>query len=77
MSFDYHREMTEAVSKAPDVDPERLVWIMNDEHRVRFLAFQKHEMGVEPDVSEWFGIRIESGEPSNGQPFELVVKPLS
>jgi hypothetical protein len=77
LSFDYHHEMTEAVSKAPRVDPDRLVWIMNDEHRARFCAFQEREMGVQPDVTECFGIPIETGEPSNGQPFELVVRPIT
>jgi hypothetical protein len=77
MAFDYHRAMTDAVAQAPSVPQERLVWIMNDLHRARYRHFLEHEMGVDPDDSESFGIPIESGEPSNGEPFELVVRPSS
>ncbi len=72
MSFDYHREMTEAVSQAPSSDPDDLVWIMNEHHRVKYRHFLEFEMGVEADDLESFGIPIETGEPSNGGPFELV-----
>lgn len=74
MTFDYHREMTDAVAEAPNVPPERLVWIMNETHRARYRHFLEHEMGVVADDSESFGIPIETGEPSNGQPFELIVR---
>lgn len=77
MSFDYHRAMTDAVVEVPNVHPERLVWIMNETHRARYRHFLEHEMGVDPDDSESFGIPIETGEPSNGQPFELVMRPVS
>jgi hypothetical protein len=77
MGFDYHRAMTDAVVEAPDVPRERLVWIMNKDHRNSFRRFLEFEMGVEPDDSESFGIPIETGEPSNGQPFELRVRPTS
>lgn len=75
MSFDYHRAMTDAVAEAPNVPPERLVWIMNETHRAKYRHFLKHEMGVVDDGSESFGIPIETGEPSNGKPFELTVRP--
>jgi hypothetical protein len=75
MSFDYHRAMTDAVAQAPNVAQERLVWIMNDAHRAKYRHFLEHVMGGEPDDSESFGIPIETGEPSNGEPFELVVRP--
>ena len=74
MSFDYHRAMTDAVAEAPANSPENLVWIMNEMQRARYLYFLEHEMGVDPDDSESFGILIETGEPSNGQPFELIVR---
>lgn len=74
MSFDYHREMTEAVSQPPSSNPENLVWIMNDHHRAKYRHFLEFEMGVEADNSESFGIPIETGEPSDGGPFELVEK---
>ena len=72
MSFDYHREMTEAVSQAPSSDPNDLVWIMNDYHRARYRHFLEFEMGVEVDDSESFGIPIETGKPSDGRPFQLI-----
>ena len=75
MTYDYHRAMTDAVVEAPDVPHERLVWIMNDTHRARYRAFLENEMGVEPDDDESFGIPIETGEPSDGHPFELVARP--
>ncbi|PHR19437.1 MAG: hypothetical protein COA41_07085 [Sphingopyxis sp.] len=75
MTYDYHRAMTDAVVEAPDVPHERLVWIMNDTHRAQYRAFLENEMGVEPDDEESFDIPIETGEPSGGQPFELVVRP--
>jgi hypothetical protein len=75
MIFDYHRAMTDAVVEKPDVHRERLVWIMNDTHRANYRHFLKSEMGVDPDDSEAFGIPIETGEPSNGEPFELRVRP--
>lgn len=77
MSFDYHRAMTDAVAEAPNVPRERLVWIMNETHRARYRQFLESEMGVEPDDSESFGIPVETGEPSNGKPFELLVRPSS
>lgn len=77
MRFDYHRAMTDEVAEAPSVPAERLVWIMNETHRARYRHFLEHEMGVDPDDSESFGIPIETGEPSNGQPFELTLRPLS
>ena len=77
MGFDYHRAMTDAVVEAPNVPRERLVWVMNENHRARFRQFLEFEMGVEPDDSESFGIPIETGEPSNGQEFELRVRPTS
>ena len=77
MGFDYHRAMTDAVAEAPSVGRERLVWVMNEVHRANYRHFLEHEMGVEPDDSESFGIPIETGEPSNGEPFELVVRPTS
>lgn len=75
MCFDYHRAMTDAVAEAPNVPPERLVWIMNETNRAKYRHFLKHEMGVVDDGSESFGIPIETGEPSNGKPFELTVRP--
>lgn len=75
MGFDYHRAMTDAVVDAPDVPAEQLVWIMNENHRAKYRNFLEHEMGVDPDDQESFGIPIETGEPSNGEPFELVVRP--
>jgi hypothetical protein len=77
MSFDYHRAMTDAVAEAPYDLRERLVWIMNEKHRAAYRHFLKHEMGVVDDGSESFGIPIETGEPSNGEPFELVLRPAS
>lgn len=77
MSFDYHRAMTDAVAEAPSVSPDRLVWVMSETHRAKYRHFLEHEMGVEPDDSESFGIPIETGEPSNGEPFELRVRPSS
>ena len=77
MGFDYHRAMVDAVADAPNVAPDRLVWIMNEQHRARYRQFLELEMGVDPDDSESFGIPIETCEPSNGQPLELVVRPAS
>lgn len=74
MGFDYHRAMTEAVGRAPGVPRERLVWIMNASHRALYRYHLEHEVGVDPDDSESFGIPIETGEPSNSAPFELVVR---
>lgn len=69
--FDYHREMTAAVSTISGAADE-YVWVMNEEHRRRYRYFLKHVMGLYPDDSESFGIGIMTGEPSNEQPFELV-----
>lgn len=77
MGFDYHRAMTDVVADAPYDQRERLVWIMNETHRAAYRHFLEHEMGVEPDDSESFGIPIETGEPSNGEPFELLLRPVS
>ena len=69
--FDYHREMTGAVSQISGA-PEEWVWVMNEEHRRRYRYFLEHVMGSYPDDSENFGIGIMTGEPSTGEPFELV-----
>ena len=69
--FDYHREMTGAVSEI-NGEAHEYVWVMNLEHRSRYLYFMKNVMGVFPDDSESFGIGIMTGEPTNGQPFELT-----
>lgn len=71
--FDYHREMTDAVADVQG-PTEEWVWVMNEEHRRRYRYFLEHTMGVFPDDSESFGIGIMTGEPSNGQPFELIRK---
>jgi hypothetical protein len=47
---------------------------MNEAHRAKYRHFLEHEMGADPDDSECFGIPIETGEPSNGEPFELIVR---
>ena len=71
--FDYHREMTDAVVQIPSPDEaDEWVWVMNEEHRRRYRYFLEHVMGTYPDDSESFGIGIMTGEPSNGEPFELV-----
>ncbi|WP_417592728.1 hypothetical protein [Parasphingorhabdus sp.] len=77
MTFDYHRAMTDAVVEAPEVPHERLVWVMNDAHRAKYRNFLENVMGVEPDDSESFGIPIETGEPKDGQPFELITRPAN
>lgn len=77
MTFDYHRAMIDAVVEAPDVPHERLVWIMNDAHRVKYRDFLENVMGVEPDDNESFGIPIKTGEPKDGQPFELIARPAN
>ena len=69
--YDYHREMTDAVSQISG-DEEEWVWVMNEEHRRRYRYFLEHVMGTYPDDSENFGIGIMTGEPSNGEPFELI-----
>ena len=69
--FDYHREMTAAVCQVSG-PAEEYVWVMNEEHRRRYRYYMEHVMGIFPDDSESFGIGIMTGEPSNGQPFELV-----
>lgn len=69
--FDYHREMTDAVSQVSGA-PDEFVWVMNEEHRRRYRYYLEHVMGLYPDDSESFGIGIMTGEPKNGQPFELV-----
>lgn len=71
--FDYHREMTDAVSQISG-PPDEWVWVMNEEHRRRYRYFLEHVMGCYPDDSGNFGIGIMTGEPSNGAPFELVRK---
>lgn len=71
--FDYHREMTGVVSQI-DGPADEWVWVMNEEHRRRYRYFLKNVMGVYPDDSESFGIGIMTGEPSNGEPFELIRK---
>ena len=69
--FDYHREMTEAVSQISS-EVEAFVWVMNEEHRKRYRYYLANVLGSYPDDSESFGIGIMTGEPSNGQPFELI-----
>ena len=69
--FDYHRAMTAAVSEISG-SPDELVWVMNEEHRRRYRYFLRNVMGVFPDDSQSFGIGIMSGEPENGQPFQLI-----
>ncbi len=69
--FDYHREMTAAVSRVAG-PAEEYVWMMNEEHRRRYRYYLEHVMGLYPDDSESFGIGIMTGEPKNGQPFELA-----
>jgi hypothetical protein len=69
--FDYHREMTDAVSQVSGA-PDEFVWVMNEEHRRRYRYYLEHVMGLYPDDSESFGIGIMTGEPKNGLPFELV-----
>ena len=71
--FDYHREMTHAVSQISG-PAEEWVWVMNEEHRRRYRYYLKNVMGLYPDDSENFGIGIMTGEPSNGMPFELIRK---
>lgn len=72
-TFDYHREMTDAVEQIPSPDEaDEWVWVMNEDHRRRYRHFLEKVMGVFPDDSESFGIGIMTGEPSNGRPFELV-----
>jgi hypothetical protein len=77
MSFDWHREMTDAVVEAPYESRDRLVWIMSAKSHSEYCHFLEHEMGVEDDGSEAFDIPIEIGEPSNGEPFELVLRPTN
>lgn len=77
MSFDYHRAMTDVVGEAPYEHRDRLVWIMSEARRSAYRHFLEHEMGVEPDDSESFGIPIETGDPSNGEAFELILRPHS
>lgn len=69
--IDYHREMTVAVSEISG-PAEEWVWVMNEEHRRRYRYYLQHVMGLYPDDSESFGIGIMTGEPTNGQSFELV-----
>ncbi len=69
--FDYHREMTEIVVTATIDEPDDFVWVMNLEHRKRYLYFMENIMGVCPDDSESFGFGIMTGEPRNGEPIEL------
>jgi hypothetical protein len=69
--FDYHREMIDMVSEVPG-EPDELVWVMNEEHRRRYRYYLEHVMGSYPDDSQSFGIGIMTGEPSNGQPIELI-----
>ena len=69
--FDYHREMTHAVSQISG-PPEEFAWVMNEEHRRRYRYYLEHVMGLYPDDSESFGIGIMTGEPKNGLPCELV-----
>lgn len=71
--YDYHREMTDAVSQI-NGPADEWVWVMNEEHRRRYRYFLENVMGVYPDDSESFGIGIMTGEPSNGEPFELIRK---
>lgn len=69
--FDYHREMTGAVSQI-DGRSDAFVWVMNEEHRRRYRYYLKHVMGLFPDDSESFSIGIMTGKPANGRPFELI-----
>lgn len=69
--FDYHREMTAAVSQISG-EADEWVWVMNEEHRRRFRYYMEHVMGVFPDDSESFGIGIMTGEPDDGVPFDLI-----
>jgi hypothetical protein len=71
--LDYYREMTDMVSTVTG-PPEEYVWVMNEEHRRRYRYYLEHVMGLYPDDSESFGIGIMTGEPSNGQPFEIIRK---
>lgn len=74
MSFDWHREMTDAVADAPFPAPKGLVWIMSEKSQAEYRHFLENEMGVDDDGTESFGIPIVTGEPSNGLPFELVIR---
>lgn len=75
--FDYHRAMREVVADAPDADPARMAWIMSSWHLVRYRKFVLETLGGDEDANECFGIPIEIGDPPNGVPFELRVRPLN
>ena len=74
MTFDFHREMTDAVARLSKEDADSAVWVMNAPNIEAFRQFQERQMGCAVDVSESFGIPIELGEPSDGRPFELKVR---
>lgn len=71
--FDYHREMPDVISTGTS-PPKEYVWVMNEEHRRRYRYYLKHVVGQHPDDSESFGIGIMTGQPSKGQPFEIIRK---
>jgi len=75
VDLDYYQAMTDAVVEATQRDPDRLTWVMNADHRAAFAKHLENEVGVEDD-NTMFGIEIVIGEPSNGQPFELVERPV-
>ena len=70
---DYHRALTDAVVEGPEVDMDRLIWIMTAEFRFALMRYNEN-MGIEKDGSEYFGIPIMVGEPADGEPFELKIR---
>lgn len=70
----YHRALSDAVVDGPDVEYERLVWIMAADFHFALTRYCRESLADENDGSEFFGIPIIVGEPANDEPFELKVR---
>ena len=71
--FEYHKALVDAVVEGPEVDYDRLIWVMTPEFRFALFQYSRH-LGVEKDDGDYLGIPIISGVPTEGQPFELRVR---
>ena len=71
---DYHRALSDAVVDAPQVDFERLVWIMTADFHFALMRYSRESLASEKDGKDYFGIPIIIGEPANAEPFELKVR---
>lgn len=70
----YHRALTEAIIDGPEVEYERLQWIMTADFHFALIRYSRESLAAETDGREFLGIPVVIGTPANGEPFELKLR---